>query len=181
MKRKLIDTSRGDYLGKLARAIASGNIDAAEMLVRKELDIPDPSVPVRRWVCFAVTGEGAERELGMDLKQGSFAPNLYVGPGDRGWSDESWFMWFRNRLSAHGHFRALENPPLVDSLPVTLHVFFIYLEETPEMLARLNRYEGKEKRKKLPGQSKIFTTNLKPVPIDRTAFNVAPPPKEAQP
>lgn len=52
-------------------------------------------------------------------------------------------------------------------LTVALHIGFLYLEETQEMLERL-RGEPQQ-APKLPGTSKVFSTQVKPRPIDRTA------------
>jgi len=54
-------------------------------------------------------------------------------------------------------------------LTVTLHVFFLSIEETPEMLSRLPE-EGSEKSG--PTTPGISRTNRKPKPIDRTAQRV---------
>ncbi len=48
------------------------------------------------------------------------------------------------------------------------HVFFLFLDETEEMLELLRKPEPKEEREQV-ARSKIFQTNLIPVPVDRVA------------
>lgn len=86
-------------------------------------------------------------------------------------------MWIKNRLLELGCFRTERNPPLgTDELATAvLHVFFVSLEETAEMIAFLQNEQTEEQQKKLASvaRSKLFGTPRVVTPIDSTAAKIA--------
>ena len=96
------------------------------------------------------------------------------GLGD-GWSDDSWDMWLRNRID---EIRAWPSGPhceQTDAQTAILHCFFLCLDETEEMLARIAiDMEPMEPMESEVARSKIGTTQRRIAPIDRTAMRVAP-------
>lgn len=88
------------------------------------------------------------------------------------WSEASRLVWLKQRVAETGALRAGEKgaPPVRITSP--LHVGFLYLEETDEMLTRL-RNEVVSPEPALPTTSRIFSSNLVPTPIDRVAARVA--------
>ena len=90
---------------------------------------------------------------------------------DNKWSDGTWDMRLRVRID---HLHAWPTVPWRESFedltPTQMHVFFPFLSETIEMLARLP--EGSPAKAK-PARSKISATNLVEItPIDATAARV---------
>jgi len=88
----------------------------------------------------------------------------------RHWSDCSWACWFKSRIQEYKRFSWGSVGYLPEITTATLHVGFLWLEETPEMLARLSE----------PGvmastvsRSKITETQRVIQPIDRVAARVA--------
>lgn len=96
------------------------------------------------------------------------------GPGRWGWSEGSWRTWLKNRLSEYHLLPAGgEQPAATDGwASATLHVFFVHLEETPDML-KLLRNEPKEKPK--PAGRRPSETAQVLTPINKTAANVFRP------
>ena len=103
-------------------------------------------------------------------------------PGD-------WRMWLKKRLEALGYFPCGFSRPQPIYLPTILHVFFVSVNETPDMLATL-RNPGKfdeEQQKKMEeyfdwvdwdddlprlATPAIERTSLVLRPVDRTAAKV---------
>jgi hypothetical protein len=90
------------------------------------------------------------------------------------WSDSTWFMWLKKRVEALDCYRVV-NPDdrANDWGSVTLHVGFIFIEETPEQLAELRRRKEPIKAGE-PARSKIGSTGEIITPIDRVAARVLP-------
>lgn len=84
-------------------------------------------------------------------------------------TDDCLMMWIRNRLDELGCFGFGCNPQPNDNLPVELHIGFLSIEETDEMISRL-RNEPVEQG--IATTSKIFSTSLVPSPIDKVAARV---------
>lgn len=87
------------------------------------------------------------------------------------WSESTWLMWFKNRLAHHGYFHHSGRYQIPGSTAV-LHVFLLYVEETPEMLERLRKEKTTEEAK--PARSRITDTLEVITPIDATAARVVP-------
>ena len=112
-----------------------------------------------------------QREFGVELHNSLVDEIIRRGQKLKSpWSDESWRMWLKNRLCEHGLLPSdsVTLPYAVGHYSsATLHIFFVHLEETKEMLTRLkneNRCEPKASR------SKIFKDDSRvPYPIDSTA------------
>lgn len=87
-------------------------------------------------------------------------------------------IWLKSRLCEMGKFTCDHTPLPEFSDAVTMHIFFLHIEETPEQLARLQC--GDSVPSASPSRSRIQKyMESKPIqPIDRTALNVAPPPLE---
>lgn len=89
---------------------------------------------------------------------------------ERTWWDGSWFSWFKNRLAAAGLLPCGRDDRAAVWLGVPLHVFFVSLEETPEMLVRLrNEPVAAGPGPASPGIGRRGTVG----PIDRVAARVA--------
>lgn len=89
-----------------------------------------------------------------------------------GWREPEWFSWLKNRLDELHAFQAGHKSFPASPWPVPLHVFFIHIEETPEMVARLA--EGKPAQP-TPARSRLPKSMLKTLrPIDAVAKRVAP-------
>lgn len=103
----------------------------------------------------------------------------FPATGKPPWSGATWEMWLRVRLEELRAFKSFNRGVSTGSLHVTLHVFFIHLEETEEMLEVLRRPEPRRHLRQPLGASasKVFSTHLMPHPIDRVAARVAPPPR----
>lgn len=85
------------------------------------------------------------------------------------------FMWLKTQLLKYGYFdMALrQQEERLDSLSVEMHVFFISLPETEEMLERLRR-EPPYKSKTEVARSKMFREDSRvPKPVDATADKVS--------
>lgn len=111
--------------------------------------------------------------LGIDVREcdvkawvGGFGKDKIGGLHDGDWSDCTWLMWFRNRIKIPFGCCATDRD---ESLFTTeMHVFFVFIEETQEMMARLRTGHGVATGG--PARSKISTTQLAEVqPIDRVA------------
>lgn len=89
-------------------------------------------------------------------------------------------MWIKNRLMELGCFRVRHDPStdFGDATTAVLHVFFMSLEETAEMILFLQNEREAEHKKKLAkvARSKLFGTPLVVAPVDSTAGKVAPMP-----
>lgn len=90
-------------------------------------------------------------------------------------SNCTWFMWFKNRIRESHIILPVGEREEWKKLPgATLHIFFIYLEETDEMLDRLKDIEEPEEPEGT-ARSKISKTKLSKLhPINTTAAKVAP-------
>jgi hypothetical protein len=87
------------------------------------------------------------------------------------WTDDTWDLWLRKRIDeiqgwSYGPGEILENAETA-----ILHVFFLTLSETEEMLARLRTGTTKEST---VARSKVSKTTLIIHPIDSVAKSVAP-------
>lgn len=72
------------------------------------------------------------------------------------WSDASWRMWFKNRLSESGAFGcSFKKPPHIN-LPVTLHVGFVGLFESEEELRVLRNEHLLDDEDIHPVRSRLF-------------------------
>lgn len=87
-------------------------------------------------------------------------------------TDDCFVMWLKNRLVEIGAFKNGfgEKAFIPDVVTATLHIAFLYIEETEEMLARLPE---KGQTKEAVAQSKVFQTTKIIHPIDRVAARVA--------
>jgi hypothetical protein len=90
------------------------------------------------------------------------------------WSDGSWALYWKTQLINDGYFSSPTVGVETFRLEVPLHVFFLSLEESDEMLQRLKRKEPEDdgnKRRKVatPGIERVTTS---PEPIDRVAARV---------
>jgi hypothetical protein len=86
------------------------------------------------------------------------------------WWDNSWRAWFKRRLQDAGYLQpgGKEPPPI--RCGCELHIGFIGIEESPEMLERLRREPGPVPETiATPGMTR---TNQKLQPIDRVAARV---------
>lgn len=93
------------------------------------------------------------------------------------WSDCSTLMWIKNRLSEMGRLTARHEDTPDATITCEMHVFFIGLEETPEMLIRLKG--EKSVAVSQVARSKIANTLLADIrPIDAVAASVAPRPDD---
>jgi hypothetical protein len=161
----------GLFRGRIGAALKAGDLGRAESIVRQRLGVSDPSVPVWLWCQHAARSFAVPGFVRCPGPSFLDRPDSY-GSGDIGWSDPSWLMWFRNRIDCFGLLtKGVKGSPPPCRLEVLLHVWFLHLEETEEMLARL-RHEQLEPPKPAAG-SKVFTTNLVPRPIDRVAARVS--------
>jgi len=140
-------TSRYHLSPRLRAVMECGDIVAR---IWKTRGIPINDVTLERWFC------GCNPMLGRD------------------WSASSWDCWFCARLSSNDLSKGYGTVDDSKS-PVTaiLHVFFIYLEETAEMLSRLDD-EPEVKPPKVT-RSKLGPNEPRLVrPIDRVAHRVGP-------
>jgi hypothetical protein len=87
-------------------------------------------------------------------------------PGCQSWSTGSWLMWLKSYLAFPvGHLRSDPESKIVTA---TLHVFFITIPETSEMVIMLD--EDNDPMQPSTARSKIGRTLLLEIqPIDRTA------------
>lgn len=93
-----------------------------------------------------------------------------------GWADDTWVMWIKNRLATLGVLDGGQSPAPIEHTTAVLHVGFIFIIETEEMLSRLRANE--ETGKAIHAQfarSKLASTNEIVRPIDRVASRVSPP------
>lgn len=93
------------------------------------------------------------------------------------WSDGSWSMYWKTQIIKDDLFeKPGGRPARFEDLKVPMHVFFLHLEETDEMLTRL-RNDNTVVRSG-PSTPGIERTVEKPVPVDRVAGRVShfPPP-----
>lgn len=121
---------------------------------------------VRGYLAARLESEYTEREIeGLILSAHEKGGKDF----DTDWSDSTWVCWIRNRLAG----RWLAGFQLEDiRFYCDLHVGFLRLEETPEMLARLPEGSPKEPT---AARSKISKTTLKEIePVDRVAARVSP-------
>ena len=143
------------YIGKIHHALASGE--------------------------YNVIGELCEKEFGLRLQADELAEivssaDTETNSRSGGWSDESWRAWIKRRVDHHftAGCDSYNSTPWVSA---TMHVFFIHLEETEEMLLLLRKYNDLGPEQAVVAFSKIFDDAGRiPTPIDRTAKRVARPP-----
>lgn len=85
-------------------------------------------------------------------------------------------IWLKSRLYEQGAFDVVHHPPDDLHTACEMHVFFIHLEETKQMMARL-KSDAEAKRDTIARSRmhKYMQAN-EVAPIDKTAFIVAPPP-----
>lgn len=84
----------------------------------------------------------------------------------RGYSDGSWASWWKRRLEEDGRFESGGTPPEPIDFVTELHVGFVAIEETAEMLARLAGEKAEAGGPATPAIERVMT---RPQPIDRTA------------
>ena len=91
---------------------------------------------------------------------------------DKRWPDDDCMMWLKNRLANMALLDPGKQMPAPVELKVPLHVFFISLEETPEMLERL----GTDLFDILSqvATSRVTSSLIRLKPINRVAARVAP-------
>ena len=82
-------------------------------------------------------------------------------------------MWIKNRLRERRLLECELKPPHFDLPTVPLHVFFLHLLETDEMLERLAKDEPIEES--TVARSKVASTQLLIHPVDRVAARVSDP------
>lgn len=93
----------------------------------------------------------------------------------RGWSDGSWWSWFRNRIVDDGWYEWAEplgDPPAGINLPVTLHTGYLSVVVTPEQAERGRVYDGSVVTPEGPDTPGIERTTRRLTPVDRTAARV---------
>lgn len=89
----------------------------------------------------------------------------------KSWPDDTWAMWLKNRLAEARLLDFGKNTDPIELPPLPLHVFFLTLPETPEMLTRLRGGDGPAKGYVIP-RSKISKSKRFIRPIDRVAARV---------
>lgn len=120
---------------------------------------------VRGYLASRLESEYTEREIeGLILSAHKKGGKTF----DTDWSDSTWVCWIRNRLAPRFERRELTEIKFL----CELHIGFLCLEETPEMLLRL--HEG-GKMEPSAARSKISKSLLERLePIDRVAARVSP-------
>ena len=99
------------------------------------------------------------------------------------WSDDSWAMWWKNRIAEAGLFGVPGcSPNSFDAYGCPMHVGFLHLEETDEMIEFLRNElapdpDAKRRMVVSPGIERIQTS---PLPIDRVAARVASFPRSTE-
>jgi len=112
-----------EHVGRIGRALAAGDIETVEAIVRESLGIDNPMVQVRKWCATAAMAFSTNKSI--LTRDGGFVAGGYY-QGDPGWSDSTWMMWFRNRAEAAGLLASLAlGSPNDGRLTVLLHVFFL--------------------------------------------------------
>ena len=81
------------------------------------------------------------------------------------------YPWIKTRLIETGFFSTGTADDQPDYVIGKFHVFFMFLEETEEMLSRLRLDD--EAIDAIIARSGIFSTSLIPTPIDRVAWLVS--------
>lgn len=127
---------------------------------------------------FAYISGWVSGRFSVDVSEAEVA-TWFDGAGELGtvrgranWTDGTWFMWLRNRLDGHKVFRGTATSDAdYEFVTAILHVGFIFIVETPEMLMRLNPSTEKKRRSEI-ARSKLFQLNRTPQPIDKTALLV---------
>lgn len=91
--------------------------------------------------------------------------------GHYSWSDATWDMWLKNRITELNAWPSDGVDFAVDTTVCVFHFFFLSLDETPEMYLLI-----KQDKKASPevARSKISKTSLVIHPIDSVAQRVAP-------
>lgn len=84
----------------------------------------------------------------------------------RGWPDQTWFMFFKNRLAELGELRGIAGKPPVSGGRVgVLHVFPLDMYETPEMLRRLHNEKPDQSQVARSKISKSLSAEINPVNV----------------
>jgi hypothetical protein len=112
---------------------------------------------------------------GIDLPQSvveSICEKAATSDIDHGWSDSSWDGWLRNRIAEIRAWPSGSHAVVQDATTAVLHVFFLQLQETEEML-RLLRHDDEQPESSV-ARSKIGSTPLCVHPVDAAAARVAP-------
>lgn len=127
------------------------------------------------WLAGWITGRfGAEVSAKwVEARQ----PKLAKHFDDPNWSDGSWAMYWKTQLIKAGHFGTVgyRESDFLTAVTATLHVGFVSIEETPDMVEVLRRpelaYDPDAAKRGLstPG---IARTLHSPEPIDRVAKRV---------
>lgn len=124
---------------------------------------------------LVVSAEDVTRWLPGLLKMASEVQECYRKKPEwgkwEGYSDGFVDLYFRARMSQDHLYPHGCNPPLDIHVPVELHIGFLSLEETAEMLENLRRTPEPE-TKSGPSTPGIERTLESPTPIDRTAARV---------
>lgn len=95
------------------------------------------------------------------------------GGSNGGWSDSTWFMFLKNRIDELSRYPATPNTSgkcVKSETTAVMHVFFLYLEETPAMIQRL---KNESKSKSVVARSKLTKHTAEFVePVDSMATKV---------
>lgn len=82
-------------------------------------------------------------------------------------------IWIKSRLAEMAAFKDVPHSPPEDfDVTAILHVFFLFLEETSDMIERLRNDRTPVESE--VARSKVSTTTEKITPVDRVAGRVAP-------
>ena len=93
-----------------------------------------------------------------------------VKRGRMNWSDCTWFMWIKQRLV----LPAMGSPGPDVRFATPLHVFFLSLYESEEMIARLPEGGPRDATGRRPRNRLSASTLTALTPIDRVARRVSP-------
>lgn len=94
-------------------------------------------------------------------------------PGFTSWSDGSWRMWWKVQLIRANRFATPRNPLDHGRLTTELHIGFLHIEETEEMLRLLaeNEYDP-DAQKRHVQTSSMDRVMTRPEPVNRVALRV---------
>ena len=139
----------------------------------READFNGVAEYVSRRLSLSLSPKDVSDVIGIQLYCPSIGDGSMSGVG--GWSEATWLTWFKVQLCKLERIPCgcREAPPV--HFKVAMHVFFIYLEETPEMLVKLLAGDSSVPTDLGLARSKIFRTQLLPEPIDRTAARCSGP------
>lgn len=128
----------------IGQALKDGNWEQVQLKINKRFECNLPLSEVEKVF---------RREMKDDLGQG--------------WSEGTWFMWIKNRMS----FNYGQNQSDEISKYNPLHFFFITIPEDVKMLGRLK--DDSWTVTDTTARSRIGTTNSKVQPINRVAMLVS--------